>query len=359
VGKEIMQFREDGMTSEERIEALLHGDRIDRVPFCSFTLGFNCINVGYSIADYFNNPKKSCESFEWTSDQYNFDKLPILGYASNGAWEFGGEIMWPDGEFSQAPHITRHPVTSEEDAMALRVPDVETAGSVPIFLEWAIRYEETGHRYILSFEEPFLSATNLTGIDTFCRWIYKKPALAHRLLGLSTDFKIEFFRILKEKVGTKRCIPMLGDAAAENRIISPAMFEEFALPYSKKLHEHVLELGFRHICAHICGEQNRNYPHWAKIPMGEPGIISVSQEVDLKTAMQYFPDHIIMGNIEPPLIQSSSAEDVYKQAKTCIEKGRMARRGFIFAPGCELPPKAPPYNVWILMKAVDDFGWYE
>jgi uroporphyrinogen decarboxylase len=354
-----MQFKRDRMTSQERIEALLSGETIDRVPFFSFTLGFNCVNVGYSIADCFNNPKKSCDSFERTSDQYNFDKLPILGYASNGAWEFGGDIRWPDGEFSQAPHVTRHPVSSEEDVMSLSLPEVEKAGAVPIFLEWAERHEDAGHRYVLSFEEPFLSATNLTGIDTFCRWIYKKPELAHRLLAISTDFKIEFFRILKARVGTDRCIPMLGDAAAENRIISPKSFEEFALPYSKRLHEHVLELGFRHICAHICGEQNKNYPHWSKIPMGEPGIISVSQEVDLETAMQYFPDHIIMGNIEPPLVQSGSAEDVYRQAKVCMEKGRRAKRGFILAPGCELPPKAPPYNVWMMMKAVDDFGWYE
>lgn len=33
--------------------------------------------------------------------------------------------------------------------------------------------------------------------------------------------------------------------------------------------------------------------------------------------------------------------------------------GFAFGPSCELPPKAPPYNVWVMRKAINDFGWYE
>jgi uroporphyrinogen decarboxylase len=32
--------------------------------------------------------------------------------------------------------------------------------------------------------------------------------------------------------------------------------------------------------------------------------------------------------------------------------------GFILAPGCGLPPKSPPYNVWMMTEAVNDFGWY-
>lgn len=40
-------------------------------------------------------------------------------------------------------------------------------------------------------------------------------------------------------------------------------------------------------------------------------------------------------------------------------KGKTVSGGYIFSCGCELPPKAPPYNVWAMTKAVNDFGWYE
>jgi len=118
-------------------------------------------------------------------------------------------------------------------------------------------------------------------------------------------------------------------------------------------------MGVKHINTHICGEQNLNLPYWAEIPMGNPGIISIGHEVDLDTASKYFPDHIIVGNVEPALIQTGKPEEVYELSRICIEKGKKHPGGFALAPGCELPPMAPPYNVWMMRKAINDFGWYE
>ena len=70
-------------------------------------------------------------------------------------------------------------------------------------------------------------------------------------------------------------------------------------------------------------------------------------------------DDIIMGNVEPAVIQTGTPEEVYELSRICIEKGKKHRAGFILAPGCELAAKAPPYNVWMMRKAIDDFGWYE
>ena len=72
-------------------------------------------------------------------------------------------------------------------------------------------------------------------------------------------------------------------------MIGPKHFEEFALPYIKEYNEKVLDLGFKTIFVHLCGEQNANLPFWAEIPMGDPGIISIGHEVELETAAKYFP----------------------------------------------------------------------
>ena len=92
--------------------------------------------------------------------------------------------------------------------------------------------------------------------------------------------------------------------------------------------------------------------------MGNPGIVSVGHEVDLEVVSEYFPNDIIMGNVEPAIIQSGTPEQIFELTKTCIKKGMKHRGGFMLAPGCEMPPKAPSYNVWTMMKAVNDFGWY-
>ena len=66
-----------------------------------------------------------------------------------------------------------------------------------------------------------------------------------------------------------------------------------------------------------------------------------------------------MGNIEPAIIQTATPEEVYELTRKVIEKGKKCPGGFMLAPGCELPPRAPEENLWAIMQAVSDFGWYE
>ena len=44
--------------------------------------------------------------------------------------------------------------------------------------------------------------------------------------------------------------------------------------------------------------------------------------------------------------------------KKTIAEGRKCPGGFMLAPGCEMPPMAPEENMWAMMQAVSDFGWY-
>jgi uroporphyrinogen decarboxylase len=154
-------------------------------------------------------------------------------------------------------------------------------------------------------------------------------------------------------------IPLTAAATESNNIISPKLFREFSLPYQKEVHEKILELGVKHIHVHVCADQNLNLPYWAEIPIGDPGILSFGHEVDLDSASGYFPNDIIVGNVEPAVIHSGKPEKIYELSRMCIEKGKRHPGGFALSPGCELPPLSPPYNVWTMRKAINDFGWYE
>ena len=115
----------------------------------------------------------------------------------------------------------------------------------------------------------------------------------------------------------------------------------------------------RHFYCHICGEQNKNLPYWSQLDFGDPGFLSFGHEVDLATAAAYFPKDVIMGNINPAVLQTGTPEEVYELTRKVIEKGKRCPGGFMLAPGCEMPPMAPEENVWAMMQAVSDFGWYE
>jgi uroporphyrinogen decarboxylase len=90
-----------------------------------------------------------------------------------------------------------------------------------------------------------------------------------------------------------------------------------------------------------------------------PLIRSSHRKCSLEVAARYFPHDIIMGNLEPAVLQTGTPEDVYTATRIVVEKGKNLPNGYIFSPGCELPPKAPIPNIRAMVRAVDDFGWYE
>lgn len=354
------------MTDRERIEAMLRREKPDRIPIWPFaTHGFAVVNAGFTIAEGYNKPEKALEAQRGCCDQYGWVFAPMIGYAAYGGWEFGGEIKWPSGEYDQAPSVARQPVETEEDVAKLKKPDVETAGIIPITIEFnklsAQERLDNEPFNVLSrgAASAFTIAGNIVGAEKFCRWVMKSPNVVHQLMRLATDFNIETCQYWKDTFGIDGVLPFGSEPISSNQLISPKHFEEFAFPYLKEVNEKALEMGYKHLYVHVCGEQNANLPFWSKIPMGDPGILSFGHEVELETAVKFFPNDIIVGNIDPTIIAFGTPEQVYEAAKTVIEKGKKCSGGFALSPGCQMPPKAPPLNTYIMTKAVNDFGWYD
>ena len=354
-------LRQDEITSAERMEALLRGKPIDRVPFLFYnSLGFCAKNTGYTIADMYHDQQKSFDAQVWTMEQYGCQIAPSLGYASYGAWEFGGEVKLPGSGGEQAPQVARLPVQSEEDVWKLELPDVAGAGMLPKMMELHRIIAKHGLPVQVALGSPIMRVGNLCGVDKLCRWMIKKPELVHRLLRLVTDHGVQVTKYWIDTFGADRVFPREGSATESNQIISPKQFAEFGMPYEKKLHQKALAMGIqRFFHCHICGDEERNLPYWAQVPMGEMAIVSVDHEVDLDSAIKYFGDTcIIAGNVDSTAILSGTPQQVYELSRQCIEKGKKAPRGFMLAADCEIPPSTPPYNVYMMRKAIDDFGWY-
>jgi uroporphyrinogen decarboxylase len=209
------------------------------------------------------------------------------------------------------------------------------------------------------FLGPMDAAASVIGAERTCKMMYKKPELVHKAFRVFTDFRIAFAKLFADKFGAERLLPLIGGPMNSNQIISPKQFENFVFPYIKEMHDKFREMGYKHMWFHPCGEQNANLPFWAQVDMGDPGIISVGHEISLETVAKYFPHDIAFGNLEPAKLQVETPEQVYEASKELILKGKTIAGGYIFSVGCELPPNSRHYNVWMMTKAVNDFGWYE
>ena len=352
-------MKQDRMTSAERVEALLKGKPLDRAPFFSFILGFCARNVGFPVATIYRDPEKSFLAQAWTKEQYGYDSDPFYGYASYGGWEFGGEIRIPESDYEQAPSHGRFAVETEQDVERLELPDVKTAGMLPLAMRFSRIQDKNGLSPSLVVGGPFTIAGNICSVETLCRWLIKKPELGHRLIRLATEHVIEVANYWIATFGAGRVGIQIWEPLATNQIISPKQFEKFILPYQIELHGKLLAIGVKYILCHICGEQNLNLPYWAEVPMGNPGIISIGKEIDIDRAIKYFGEScIIAGNIEPTILQTGTPGEIYELCQLAMEKGRRAPRGYALMQGCEVPVNTPPYNLYTMKKAIDDFGWF-
>jgi uroporphyrinogen decarboxylase len=353
------------MTNKERIEALLRRQKPDRVPIWPLALGFNTVYIGKSIADAYMNPALHMEGLRKTSADFDWVFYLQGANFTTLASEFGGDIKFPDSDYSQAPMITRFPVETVDDVFNLQMPDVKTAGTVLKRMEFCkLTVQEKNDNCLFNVMlwqgGPFTGIGNMASVEKVSKWMLKKPEAVHKLMRLATDYYIELAQYWKDTFGIEGVLPYYAEPTTANQIISPKQFEQFVLPYIKELSENLLNMGYKHIYAHVCGEQNANLPFWAEIPYGDPGIISIGHEVELAKAAEYFPDQIIMGNLEPSIIQTGTPQEVYEATAKVIKKGmELTSAGFIFSPGCELPPMASGENVKAITRAVNDFGWYD
>jgi len=347
--------KERSMTTTDRAIKLLKGEAIDRTPLFPFILGFCAKNAGYPIAAIYRDAQKSFELQTFTHEQYGFDWGPLYGYASYGGWEFGGEISMPESAYEQAPFHTRFPVNVEEDVDKLQPPDPSKAGVLPMAMEFS-RLQQANQKPIsIICGGNFTIAGNICPVETLCRWMLKKPELVHRIMRLVTDHIVDIVRYWCDTFGAAQVIPQMWEPLAANIVISPKQFERFVLPYLVESSEKIIAMGVQHILYHICGDQNKNMPMWAQVPTGNPGLCSFGIDVDLSTAIDHLgKNNVIIGNIDPPVFLSESPGKVYDLCIEAIEKGKAAPLGFMLSSGCEIPPDAPPYHVYMMHKAIKD-----
>ncbi len=352
------------MTDRERVEALLGRQKPDRVPIwpgaCNgFAITYNNLSIRQAYTDpeaAYYSLRKTCRDFGWVF-------VPWMSYGSFGAWEFGGEVRMPEGEYDQAPMVIRHPIERDEDVYNLKWPGADS-GFYPIAKKYSDlarkeRLDNEPWNATISSGSAYSLACQLVGLEKFLKWLVKKPGLAHFLIQELSEWSLSSLNQRKDALGTEAVLALIGLPLASNQLIPPHRFEEFVLPDLREGQARLRTLGYRTTFAHICGEQNKNLPLLADVDFGDPGVISIGPEIELETAARYFPRHIIAGNLDPTLVQTATPNQVYEATRVIVERGKRIEGGFMFAPGCELPPRAPIENVKAMTRAVEEFGWYE
>ncbi len=352
--------RKDTMSSKERLMALISGNPTDRFPFIPFSSGFSARIYGIDRGEFYRNPEKAfaagihlMKTYPWMNSR------PGYGWAERGAWEFGGKVEWPDNNRFPAPTSLDSVIKTPEDVDSLPDPDPETAGMNPLVDRFNAISRSHGFPASLPGGTPTTLSAGIAGRTNFLKWLILYPEAVHRLQHKVTEFIMRTAGDTIKKYGAANCGVMCGVPMESNQLISPRTFEMFSKPYIQKILGYYRSEGVRSVMVHLCGDHTGNLTHWADIPLPSRTIFSIGHEMDLEKTGQFLgKDHILAGNMNNAVLQMGSYQEVFEEAKRCLNIGMKHPGGFILMPACELPPDTPLENIEAVAEAVFEYGYY-
>ena len=196
---------------------------------------------------------------------------------------------------------------------------------------------------------PFSLASQLYGMDRLLEDLMDEEAEedVHRLLEFCTSACIAYHEKLLQ-LG----VPMtsMGDSTAGPDVISPAMYETFAVPYEKKVIEAVHRKGGL-ISLNICGNATKIIDQMCNLGAD---VLEIDQKTDLKTAVRAAKENCaLLGQVNPVLLSNGTQQEVKEAAERILQiVGGKSTTGFILGPGCALGGDTPKENIQALIDSV-------
>jgi uroporphyrinogen decarboxylase len=331
------------MTPKQRIGNFLAGKPIDRVPCVPLILNHCARVLGVKVSQYATDGVVMGRANVAAYRRYGHDLITIFTDTAILAEALGTRLKFPDDD---AARVDRPAVADPADADRLPRVDARTAGRLPVLLE-AVRHcvAEVGDEVFVAccYPSPFTVAATLRGTAVLARDLIKNPGLADAILEKSTVLVEDFAEAVAELGG----IPALVDPVATGSILSPAMFERFALPTNRRALAKIKSLGFPTIL-HICGRTSGVISL-----MADTGAAVLSVDViELAEAKAKVGSRVcLMGNVRPTqTLLGGTPDDVRREARQCMADAGDNPGGFILATGCEVPLSTPPANLDALME---------
>lgn len=344
------------MNSNERVKYAINHKKTDCIPVGPY-MGNHCAALTKTnLIDYYTKAAKMADAQIKAWEIYGQD---IVCVQSDNYYIVEGFGLKTEYHENTTPTVIEPAVMNVEDIAGLKVPNPYKDGRMPVYIEAveivsrhfkksvAVRTPGTG---------PFTMAGHLMGIQQFLMELAKlehgiedadEKAIQY-LLEACTEALIEFGKAM---LAAGADIIQCGDSLASLDMISPDMYEKYALPYEKKyfnaLHS-AAEANNAYALLHICGNNTKVMEQYASTGAD---IIEVDYKSDLKVWMEKIGRKVaLIGNLDPTrILLQGSAQEVREASLRCMEDAGH-NGGFILGSGCEVPLFAPKENIIEMIK---------
>jgi len=315
-------------------------ERVPWVPFVGVHGGFL---TGVDATRYLQSSALMTAGISKAIDMYQPDGIPVVFDLQLEAEVLGCALKWSSGT---PPAVISHPLA--EGRTLGDLPEFTSGkGRIPQVLETtrALREKYPGIALYGLVTGPFTLALHLLGTDIFLK-LFEAPGEVHDLMSFCTEVAGRMAGWLME-AGCD-VIALVDPMTSQ---IDPDSFEEYVAPYATRIFSDIRAAG-RLSSFFVCGHAQQNIEVMCRC---RPDNISIDENIPLDFVREKALASGVSfgGNLRLTVVLlMGSADDARQEALTCLDQA--GRKGFILAPGCDLPMETPVENLQAVAELVRD-----
>jgi len=335
----------------DKLLAVINGESVEPIPV-GFIIDSPWLPgwAGMSTIDYFSNEQMWFEANLKAVRQFP-DIIFLPGFWAEFGMctepsAFGTKCLWQENELPFADRI----ITDIKDVHSLGKPNPKTDGLLPFALNRLKHYgdqiEQAGHSIKFAVSRgPLNVASFLTGSTEFLMAIRTDPAETHKLLGIVTDFIIDWLELQARTFPSIDGILVLDDIVG---FLGEEDFKNTALPYLKRIFQSFeTSVKFFHNDAPglICA------PYLSEISVN---LFNFSFQHTLTRMKELTNDDVtLLGDIPTrDVLAAGTPEDVRNSVKTAL--GLLSsRQRIILSCGGGIPPGVSTENIEAFLSATE------
>ncbi len=331
------------MTGKELIKKAFGLQEVERIPWVPFVGCQGGKLIGKDAEDYLKSAEFIVAGIDEAVNRYNPDGLPVMFDLQIEAEALGCELVWAK---NNPPAVVSHPLASGKTLDDLKVPGISD-GRIGMVMK-ACRQSCENHPDIALYglvTGPFTLALHLLGTDIFIK-MFENEQYVQELMAFTKSVAL----FMTEQYIKNGCdVIALVDPMTSQ--IGPDQFRQFVSSAATEIFSFIRSKGAMG-SFFVCGYAQQNIEVMCDC---KPDNVSIDENIPL----DYVRDVCLKNNISfggnmklTVVLLMGTKEDCQTHAMECMELG--GRKGFILAPGCDLPMDTPTENLEAVTEIVHD-----
>ncbi|MFO7923557.1 MAG: uroporphyrinogen decarboxylase family protein [Bacteroidales bacterium] len=335
-----MAYKQTGLTL---IKKAFNRETVERIPWVPFAGVHAAKLTGIGAEEYLKSSEHIFNGVSKAVELYKPDGIPVVFDLQIEAEALGCRLNWPD---NSPPSVISHPLQEGVKIDDLSIP-LASEGRIPVIMDAAKQLREKYPDIALYglITGPFTLSLHLLGTDIFMK-MFEDPEEVNKVMSFCADVG----KMMTDSYIRAGCdvIAMVDPMTSQ---IDPASFETFVSPRASDIFSNIrkkesLSSFF------VCGNARQNIEAMCRC---RPDNISIDENIPL----DYVRDTALANDISfggnmrlTTVLLMGTPEECQREALECMDTG--GRKGFVLAPGCDLPMDTPIENLRAVTDVVHD-----